>query len=230
MGAAGFETDGRVFVDQSSRLLHACSLCHSRLARRCRQDRHARGVERCVHANLQPRHHRGCAFLFRWLAGTTAAACADIDDFGGLMQRTPLLCGWMSVAMFSSLGSAGTERIHRRVFDFQRLVRDRSRVYGHCGDRASCHSHRLCARYAIPVQRAAGRKLQRFSRSSATRKARDCPCDIAHVRHRHRTAVPVQHFQHNCRSLGAIVWLNVHANEQRDQRAFSIRPYVLPCG
>jgi NADH-quinone oxidoreductase subunit M len=27
-----------------------------------------------------------------------------LSDFGGLMQRTPLLCGWMSVAMFSSLG------------------------------------------------------------------------------------------------------------------------------
>jgi NADH-quinone oxidoreductase subunit M len=31
----------------------------------------------------------------------------DISDFGGLMQRTPLLCGWMSVAMFSSLGLPG---------------------------------------------------------------------------------------------------------------------------
>jgi NADH-quinone oxidoreductase subunit M len=30
-----------------------------------------------------------------------------IDDFGGLMQRTPLLCGWMSVPMFSSLGLPG---------------------------------------------------------------------------------------------------------------------------
>jgi NADH-quinone oxidoreductase subunit M len=30
-----------------------------------------------------------------------------IDDFGGLMRRTPLLCGWMSVAMFSSLGLPG---------------------------------------------------------------------------------------------------------------------------
>ncbi|PYI74132.1 MAG: NADH-quinone oxidoreductase subunit M, partial [Verrucomicrobia bacterium] len=30
-----------------------------------------------------------------------------IDDFGGQMQRTPLLCGWMSVAMFSSLGLPG---------------------------------------------------------------------------------------------------------------------------
>ena len=30
-----------------------------------------------------------------------------INDFGGLMQRTPLLCGWMSVVMFSSLGLPG---------------------------------------------------------------------------------------------------------------------------
>jgi NADH-quinone oxidoreductase subunit M len=30
-----------------------------------------------------------------------------IADFGGLMQRTPILCGWMSVAMFSSLGLPG---------------------------------------------------------------------------------------------------------------------------
>ncbi|MEP6777869.1 MAG: NADH-quinone oxidoreductase subunit M [Chthoniobacterales bacterium] len=30
-----------------------------------------------------------------------------IDDFGGLMQRSPILCAWMSVAMFSSLGLPG---------------------------------------------------------------------------------------------------------------------------
>jgi len=30
-----------------------------------------------------------------------------LNDFGGLMQRTPLLCAWMSVAMFSSLGLPG---------------------------------------------------------------------------------------------------------------------------
>lgn len=30
-----------------------------------------------------------------------------LEDFGGLMQRTPLLCGWMAVAMFSSLGLPG---------------------------------------------------------------------------------------------------------------------------
>ncbi|MEP6976136.1 MAG: NADH-quinone oxidoreductase subunit M, partial [Spartobacteria bacterium] len=31
----------------------------------------------------------------------------ELNDFGGLMQRTPLLCGWMSVAIFSSLGMPG---------------------------------------------------------------------------------------------------------------------------
>ncbi|PYK03135.1 MAG: NADH-quinone oxidoreductase subunit M [Verrucomicrobia bacterium] len=59
-------------------------------------------------------------FLQIFNHGTTAAALfyfvglleqrrglRGIDDFGGLMQRTPLLCGWMSVAMFSSLGLPG---------------------------------------------------------------------------------------------------------------------------
>lgn len=31
----------------------------------------------------------------------------SMADFGGLMQRTPLLCGWMSIAMFSFLGLPG---------------------------------------------------------------------------------------------------------------------------
>ena len=31
----------------------------------------------------------------------------NLHDFGGLMQRTPLLCGWMCVSMFSSLGLPG---------------------------------------------------------------------------------------------------------------------------
>jgi len=34
-------------------------------------------------------------------------ASRSLADFGGLMQRTPLLCGWMSVAMFSFLGLPG---------------------------------------------------------------------------------------------------------------------------
>jgi NADH-quinone oxidoreductase subunit M len=31
----------------------------------------------------------------------------SLNDFGGLMQCAPLLCGWMNVAMFSSLGLPG---------------------------------------------------------------------------------------------------------------------------
>src|ERR1043166_2807838 len=45
-------------------------------------------------------------FYFVGLLEQRRGACG-IDDFGGLMQRTPLLCGWMSVAMFSSLGLPG---------------------------------------------------------------------------------------------------------------------------
>ena len=31
----------------------------------------------------------------------------NINDFGGLMQRAPVFCGWMSIAIFSSLGLPG---------------------------------------------------------------------------------------------------------------------------
>ncbi len=31
----------------------------------------------------------------------------SLTNFGGLMQRAPILCGWMSIAMFSSLGLPG---------------------------------------------------------------------------------------------------------------------------
>lgn len=62
----------------------------------------------------------GGVFLQIFNHGVTAAALfyfvglleerrgeRGLHDFGGLMQRTPLLCGWMSVAMFSSLGLPG---------------------------------------------------------------------------------------------------------------------------
>src|SRR5207302_7419587 len=45
-------------------------------------------------------------FYFVGLLGQRRGLCG-IDDFGGVMQRTPVLCGWMSVAMFSSLGLPG---------------------------------------------------------------------------------------------------------------------------
>ncbi len=43
-----------------------------------------------------------CVGLLEQRRGTRS-----LDDFGGLMQRAPLLCGWLSVAMFSSLGLPG---------------------------------------------------------------------------------------------------------------------------
>jgi NADH-quinone oxidoreductase subunit M len=53
-------------------------------------------------------HGITAAALFYWVGlleqrrGTRGLA-----DFGGLMQRAPLFCGWMSVAIFSSLGLPG---------------------------------------------------------------------------------------------------------------------------
>src|SRR5437667_567675 len=46
-------------------------------------------------------------FYFVGLLEQRSGSRRSIDHFGGLMQRTPLLCGWMSVAMFSSLGLPG---------------------------------------------------------------------------------------------------------------------------
>ncbi len=68
-----------------------------------------------VVANIDTHAALSGAFMQIFNHGITAAALfylvglleqrrglRGIDDFGGLMQRTPLLCGWMSVAMFSS--------------------------------------------------------------------------------------------------------------------------------
>jgi NADH-quinone oxidoreductase subunit M len=53
-------------------------------------------------------HGITAAALFYWVGLLEERrGVRGIDDFGGLMQRTPLLCGWMSVAMFSSLGLPG---------------------------------------------------------------------------------------------------------------------------
>ena len=63
-------------------------------------------LERRLSANSESRNYGRGALLFRRATRTTAGA-RGLDDFGGLMQRTPILCGWMSVAMFSSLGLPG---------------------------------------------------------------------------------------------------------------------------
>jgi NADH-quinone oxidoreductase subunit M len=53
-------------------------------------------------------HGITAAALFYWVGLLEERRGArGINDFGGLMQRAPLFCAWMSVAMFSSLGLPG---------------------------------------------------------------------------------------------------------------------------
>jgi NADH-quinone oxidoreductase subunit M len=53
-------------------------------------------------------HGITAAALFYWVGLLEQRRGArGLDDFGGLMQRAPLFCGWMAVAMFSSLGLPG---------------------------------------------------------------------------------------------------------------------------
>ncbi|HEY0369358.1 MAG TPA: NADH-quinone oxidoreductase subunit M [Chthoniobacterales bacterium] len=53
-------------------------------------------------------HGITAAALFFWVGLLEQRrGTRGIDDFGGLMQRAPLFCGWMAVAMFSSLGLPG---------------------------------------------------------------------------------------------------------------------------
>jgi NADH-quinone oxidoreductase subunit M len=85
----------------------ACSACSAdRSISLTAADRNTGRAERRDDAGLQPRHHRRGAVLLRRPARATRGS-RGIADFGGLMQRTPLLCGWMSVAMFSFLGLPG---------------------------------------------------------------------------------------------------------------------------
>jgi NADH-quinone oxidoreductase subunit M len=58
---------------------------------------------------MQLFHHGITAAALFYLVGLLEQrrGLRGIRDFGGLMQRTPILCGWMSVAMFSSLGLPG---------------------------------------------------------------------------------------------------------------------------
>jgi NADH:ubiquinone oxidoreductase subunit 4 (chain M) len=67
------------------------------------------------------------------------------------MQRTPLLCGWMSVAMFSSLGLPGLNGFIGEFLIFKVVVCDGGGVHGHRRDRPSRHRHRFYASDAIAV-------------------------------------------------------------------------------
>src|SRR5206468_1887395 len=71
VGSTRPQADDRLSVDQPSRLLHARSLRRDR--DRCAAfDRDPSGVERCVPASLQSRHHRGRVVLLRRVARTTS--------------------------------------------------------------------------------------------------------------------------------------------------------------
>src|SRR4030095_14443708 len=58
---------------------------------------------------IQMFNHGITAAAFVYLVGLLEPRrCqCSLNDLGGLMQRTQILCGWMSVAMFSSLGLPG---------------------------------------------------------------------------------------------------------------------------
>jgi len=73
-----------------------------------------------------------------------------INDFGGLMQRTPLLCGWMSIARF-----ARAQRVRRRISHFQRLICDRCLLHRRRRARSPFHGCDLHARDASALQRSA---------------------------------------------------------------------------
>ncbi len=94
-----------------------------------------------------------------------------IDDFGGLMQRTPLLCGWMSVAMFSSLGLPGLNGFIGEFLIFK-------------------------GSFAVAAS---------FTAIHSEREARHRSRHAPDVRHRHQSAIHLQHLQRNSRSHGAAV-------------------------
>jgi NADH-quinone oxidoreductase subunit M len=83
-------------------VLVVCSIVFAPLAAWAQRD-----LKRMI-AYLSINHLGYCMLgLFALAASPAVAGLRGINDFGGLMQRTPLLCGWMSVAMFSSLGLPG---------------------------------------------------------------------------------------------------------------------------
>ena len=131
-----------------------------------------------------------------------------LNDFGGLMQRTPLLCGWMSVAMFSSLGLPGLNGFIGEFLIFK-------------GSFALAAGYTAVAVLGLLVtaivflramqaalQRSARGKLRPISRSPPERKVGRRPDRAAHVRGRHLSAIRPQHLQRHRHADGAIVRLS----------------------
>ena len=94
-----------------------------------------------------------------------------INDFGGLMQRTPLLCGWMSVAMFSSLGLPGLNGFIGEFLIFKGSFATAASFTAVAVIGLLVTAIAFSRAHASALQRSAGRELQRVSRSSAKRES-----------------------------------------------------------
>ena len=56
-------------------------------------------------------------FWFVALLEERSGGLRGLNDFGGLRKVAPVFCGLMGIALFSSLGLPGTERLRWRVPD-----------------------------------------------------------------------------------------------------------------
>ena len=132
-----------------------------------------------------------------------------INDFGGLMQRTPLLCGWMSVAMFSSLGLPGLNGFIGEFLIFK-------------GSFAVAASFTAVAVFGLFITAIVFMRAMQALFSGPLAETCDAFTDLrrsekwvdgsghaAHVRHRHRAAIRLQHLQHNRGPDGAAVCLTM---------------------
>ena len=123
------------------------------------------------------------------------------------MQRTPLLCGWMSVAMFSSLGLPGLNGFIGEFLIFKgsfalAAAFTAVAVLGLLFT-AIVFMRAMQSLFSGPL----AESCSAFPDLAAKRKVGHRSRHAAHVRHRHRAAIRLQHLQHNRRSDGATVWL-----------------------
>ncbi len=86
-----------------------------------------------------------------------------IDDFGGLRKPAPVLAGLMGIALFSSLGTAGAERLCRRVPDLPRRLSAGVGCGHGFGSRPAGHRGRDSHRDSEGIHRARAGALGQFS-------------------------------------------------------------------
>ena len=130
-----------------------------------------------------------------------------INNFGGLMQRTPLLCGWMSVAMFSSLGLPGLNGFIGEFLIFKGSFAVAASftavaVLGFLFT-AIVFMRMMQSLFSGPLAESCSTFPDLLQSEKLVVDSRHA----AHVRHRRRTAVHFQHLQHHRGSYGAFVCL-----------------------